>query len=225
VIAVAPAQQAIQGQDVTIDCSRANDSLASPSIEHRPLAKRPAVAVSSLSASLAITFERGVPTAVNSVPMRLPELLDSLSVIAGQHAIGRMEAADPTGASSGDVYEAPSAVVLHAAHAALSAAVSSPDVNQRACELGARYADLVRNGLWFTPSRYALDHQFAKMQERVTGVIRLELFQGRHTIVGIQSPFALTDDSQPTASERSCLDRRATAVAVRDSDLTVAPRS
>jgi len=131
-----------------------------------------------------ITFERGVPAAINGVPMALTELIESLSIIAGQHGVGRIaveervEERDEAGARVRHVYEAPAAVVLHAAHMALETSVLPPEVTRLKRDRATEYARLVWNGQWFTAAREAMDALNAKVQERVTGSVRITLFKG-----------------------------------------------
>jgi argininosuccinate synthase len=127
-----------------------------------------------------ISFERGVPAAINGVPMALTELIESLSIIAGQHGVGRIavEESDLAGARLRHVYEAPAAVVLHAALTALETSVLPREVTRLKRDRAAEYAHLVCSGLWFTPRREAMDAFNAKVQENVTGSVRITLFKG-----------------------------------------------
>jgi len=127
-----------------------------------------------------ISFEGGVPTAINGVAMALTELIESLSIIAGQHGVGRRAVAEggAAGALVRHVYEAPAALVLHAAHAALEASVLPREVIRLKGDRATDYAHLVWNGLWFTAAREALDALNADVQDRVTGSVRLTLFKG-----------------------------------------------
>ena len=127
-----------------------------------------------------ILFERGVPAAVNGVPMGLTELIEIVAIIAGHHGVGRIAMADRCG-------EAPAAIVLHAAHRALETCVSSPDLAPLKQQVGVTYARLVRDGLWFTPLREALDAFSARVQEHVTGSVRIRLLKGRHTVLECQA--------------------------------------
>jgi argininosuccinate synthase len=150
-----------------------------------------------------VAFERGVPTAINGVPLSPTEIIESVAIIAGQHGVGRIDMAEAAnGHDVGpEVHEAPAAVVLHAAHRALERAVSPPELQRLTQELSAIYAGLVRDGLWFTPTREALDAFTATVQERVTGVVRVKLSNGRHLVVDRSSPYALDapdlDASEP----------------------------
>jgi len=140
-----------------------------------------------------LTFDQGVPTHVNGVGMGLPELIHSVATIAGVHGVGRIDMVENrlVGAKSREVYESPAAVVLHAAHADLQGLVVPKDLQRLCRELGGRYADLVYDGLWFTPTRPAIGAFFATIQPRVTGQVRLRLSRGESRLVGRRSPFAL----------------------------------
>ena len=127
-----------------------------------------------------IAFERGVPSAINGVPMALTELIESLSIIAGQHGVGRIAVTetDVTGAQMRYAYEAPAAVVLHAAHRALETSKWPRDLMRLQRDRATDYAHLVCDGLWFTPMREAMDALNATVQENVTGSVPITLFKG-----------------------------------------------
>jgi argininosuccinate synthase len=126
-------------------------------------------------AAVDVAFERGVPTGINGVHMPILDLFDSLGTIAAAHGVGR-----PRGR---DLREAPAAVVLYAAHRALRTSVASDDLNRLCGVISGEYADLIRRGLWFTPAREALDAFVNSANERVTGMVRLRLFEGRCEIL------------------------------------------
>ena len=147
-----------------------------------------------------IAFERGVPVAVNGVAMPLLDLIASLGTIAGAHGVGRIDMVENrlVGIKSREIYEAPAATLLHAAHKELQKLVISRDFERFARLVSGHYADLVYNGLWFTPLREALDAFVEKVQERVTGVVRLKLFKGDCHVVGRKSAYALYDQGLAT---------------------------
>jgi argininosuccinate synthase len=118
-----------------------------------------------------IAFDRGTPKAINGVFMPLLELIASLGTIAGAHGVGRV-------AAGGRVCEAPAAVLLHTAHRELQARAASAELDAFARTVSLKYVELVRDGSWFTPLREALDAFVDKVQEQVTGGVRLELFKG-----------------------------------------------
>jgi argininosuccinate synthase len=147
------------------------------------------------AAYVEIEFESGVPIALNGVGMSLVELVQSLETIAGAHGVGRVDMIENRlpGAKSREVYEAPAAVVLHAAHRELQTFVTPRDLERLTSEIAVAYADLVYNGQWHSPMREAMDALVAKVQERVTGVIRVRMFRGDCRVVGRTSPHARYD--------------------------------
>jgi argininosuccinate synthase len=162
-------------------------------------------------AYLELTFVAGVPTEVNGVRMPLTELIHSVATIAGVHGVGRIDMVENrlVGIKSREVYEAPAAVVLHAAYRELEALVMPRDLIRLKRELGVKYADLVYNGLWFTPMRQAIDAFVGTMQAQVTGDVRLRLSKGECRVAGRRSPFALYDHSLATYEKGDRFDHTA----------------
>jgi argininosuccinate synthase len=164
-----------------------------------------------------LRFEHGVPVAVNGVTMSFVELLASLETIAGAHGVGRADMLENrvVGIKSREVYEAPAATVLLAAHGELRAMVLPRDFERLARQISAVYADLVYDGLWFTPMRDALDAFTAKVQDRMTGTIRLKLFKGQCLVVGRGSPHSLYDRALATYDVGDAFDHAAAEGFVR----------
>jgi argininosuccinate synthase len=152
-----------------------------------------------------------VPVRINGVAMSLVELIQSLETIAGAHGVGRIDMVENrlVGIKSREIYEAPAAVALHAAHRELQKFVTPRDLERLTAELAVKYADLVYNGLWYTPTREAIDALVAKVQETVTGVIRLKFFKGDCRVVGRRSPFALYDHDMATYDQGDKFDHTA----------------
>lgn len=151
-----------------------------------------------IPAYVEVEFERGVPVAINGVSLSLVELISSLETIAGAHGVGRIDLLENRlgDTKSREIYEAPAGVLLHAAHSELQKYVTPRDLARLASDVAVKYADLVYNGDWYSPTREAIDAFVAKVQERVTGAIRLKLFKGDHRVVGRKSPFALYDQDK-----------------------------
>jgi argininosuccinate synthase len=177
----------------TVECG-ASDPWSEPRDAVYALTKAPADCPGE-AAYVEVSFERGVPTAINGVAMPLVELVASLGTIAGAHGVGRIDMVEarPGGASVREIGEAPAAVVLHRAHRELQRLVTTRDADRFARLVSLRYADLVDEGLWFTPLRDALAAFVASVQERVTGAVRLKLFKGDCHVAGRRSPLALYD--------------------------------
>jgi argininosuccinate synthase len=158
-----------------------------------------------------LTFDAGVPVALNAVPMPLVELITTLGTIAGHHGVGRVDMVENRllGIKSREVHEAPAAIVLHAAHRDLQAFVTTRELDRIARQLGTAYADLVYNGLWFTDARRAMDAFAAAVQQRVTGDVRVKLFRGACQVVGRRSPHGVYDPGLSTYGDGDRFDHSA----------------
>ena len=183
----------------SIECGVLEDPWQEPPEEIYTLTKPPAECPDE-AAYVEISFEEGVPTAINGVQMPLLDLVGSLGTIAGAHGVGRIDMVENrlVGIKSREIYEAPAAVALHTAHKELQKLVTTKDLDRLCRFVSQQYADLIYNGLWFTPTREALDGFVGKVQERVTGQVRLKLFKGDCRIVGRKSPCSLYDHSLAT---------------------------
>jgi argininosuccinate synthase len=176
----------------TVDTSRPSGVRSGP--EPRPyVLTRSAPATPDTPADVEISFEEGVPVAVNGVPLSLVELISSLETIAGAHGVGRLEAPESRALPGRRItVEAPAAVVLRDAHRALQAHVTPAEIVRAAAERGGDYAHLVLSGAWFTPAREMVDTFTAAVSKHMTGTTRLRLFKGRSEVVECRSPFALS---------------------------------
>jgi argininosuccinate synthase len=158
-----------------------------------------------------IAFESGVPVRANGIEMPLLELIESLETIAGAHGVGRIDMMENrlVGIKSREIYEAPAAVVLHAAHKELESLVIARDLERLKHGLSRAYADLVYNGLWFSRTREAIDAFVRAIQPRVTGSVRLKLFKGDCRVVGRKSPYSLYDHGLATYDAGDAFDHGA----------------
>jgi len=183
----------------SIECGVLEDPWTEPPEDVYTLTKSPAECP-NMPAYVEIALERGVPVSINGVSMPLVELIGSLETIAGAHGVGRVDMVENrlVGIKSREIYEAPAAVVLHAAHRELQGFVLPRDLSRLARDLGHTYADLVYNGLWYSLTREAIDAFVASIQPRVTGSVRLKFFKGACTVVGRQSPNGLYDHGLAT---------------------------
>jgi argininosuccinate synthase len=174
------------------------------------LTKSPAYAP-SIPAYVEIGWHNGVPAIVNGVEMPLVDLIDSLETIAGVHGVGRIDMVENrlVGIKSREIYEAPAAVLLHQAHRELEGLVIPKHLQRLKQRLSQDYADLVYDGLWFSPTRAAIDAFVQNIQPRVTGEIRLKLYKGHSLVVGRKSPFALYDRGLATYDEGDTFDHSA----------------
>ena len=174
-------------------------------------------------AYLDLRFEKGVPTAINGVAMPFSDLIASVGTIAGVHGVGRIDMIENriVGIKTREIYEAPAAVVLHLAHQELENFVCPRDLFRMKQEMALKYADMVYNGTWYSPVRDAMDAFIAKVQERVTGTIRVKLFKGSAQVVGRTSPFALYDHALATYGEGDAFDHAAALGFIKISGLPI----
>jgi argininosuccinate synthase len=208
-IAISPSADRAPVTDVnlwgrSIDLGPIENAWQEPS-ESAYVITRSATEAPAAAAHVEVTFERGVPVATNGVAMSAVELITSLGTIAAVHGVGRLELVDygPSGPATREICEAPAAVTLHAAHRELQRFVTPRDLARLTADLGVRYADLVHDGRWHSPTRGAIDAFVARVEERVTGTVRLELFRGACRVVGRQSPFAAGGESPSRAGGTS----------------------
>jgi argininosuccinate synthase len=194
----------------SIECGVLEDPWNEPPEDIYTLTKSPADAP-AVPAYVEIEWQDGVPTAVNGVEMSLVELINSLETIAGVHGVGRIDMVENrlVGIKSREIYEAPAGLLLHQAHRELEGVVIPRDLQRLKQRLSQEYADLVYNGLWFSPTRSAIDAFVQNIQPRVTGAIRLKLFKGDSRVVGRKSPFALYDHGLATYDEGDTFDHSA----------------
>lgn len=194
----------------SIECGVLEDLWNEPPDGIYTLTKSPADAPAA-PAYVEIEWLGGVPTKVNGVEMPLVELIDSLETIAGVHGVGRIDMVENrlVGIKSREIYEAPAGVLLHQAHRELEALVIPRDLQRLKQRMSQEYADIVYNGLWFSPTRSAIDAFVQNIQQRVAGTIRLKLYKGDCRVVGRQSPFALYDHALATYDEGDTFDHSA----------------
>jgi len=149
---------------------------------------------------ITISFEEGLPTAIDGQPMALDDLIMKLNDIAGEHGVGRIDHVENrlVGIKSREVYEAPAAQVLIEAHRQLESMVMPRDLVHFKYQVEDRFSQLVYDGLWFTPLMKSVQAFIASSQERVTGEIRVKLLKGLATVVGRTSPYSIYDTSLAT---------------------------
>ncbi len=157
---------------------------------------------SAQGASVVIGFDAGVPVALDGKSLGGPELIARLGKLAAEHGVGRLDVIEDrlVGIKSREVYEAPAALTLHTARAALEQLCLDRETRRVKAELGQQLARLVYDGLWFTPLRRAISAFVDEASRRVTGEVRMELCQGRATATGRRSAYALYDEKLATYS-------------------------
>jgi len=160
-----------------------------------------------------ITFEHGVPVAIDGEALPLPALIGRAAAIAGAHGVGRLDMIENrlVGIKSREIYEVPAAALLLAAYAGVEELVAERDLAHTKQQLALQYATLVYNGLWFSPLRAALQAFMAQTTEAVTGVARVKLYRGGCTVIGRKAEASLYDHSLATYEEGDAFQHGAAA--------------
>ncbi len=140
-----------------------------------------------------IGFEAGTPVSVNGNTLGTINLLNTLNDIAAKHGIGRIDLVENrlVGMKSRGAYETPGGTLLVTAHRELERLTVDRETAHFQQALSVRYAELVYNGLWFSPLREALDGFFTVAQQRVTGSVGLKLWKGTLNVTKRLSPYSL----------------------------------
>lgn len=147
-----------------------------------------------------ITFDQGIPVAIDGVGVSALEAVQKMNAVAGQHGVGRIDIVEDrlVGIKSREVYEAPGAIALIAAHEELENLTLERDVNRYKRKLEADWAELVYEGLWFSGLKRSMDAFIDDTQKYVSGEIRLQLQGGRAVVTGRKSDQSLYDFSLAT---------------------------
>jgi argininosuccinate synthase len=137
-----------------------------------------------------IGFKEGLPVLLDGKPVEAVGLVEALNRLGGQHGVGRIDHLENRliGIKSREIYEAPAAVLLLQAHQALEDITLPKDVARFKDVVAQQWAQMVYDGLWFSPLREALYAFVAHTQRHVTGDVRLKLYKGSSMVVGRKSP-------------------------------------
>ncbi|MDO8687706.1 MAG: argininosuccinate synthase [Dehalococcoidales bacterium] len=160
---------------------------------------------------LEITFDKGIPVAIDGQELDGVALITQLNELAGKHGIGRIDHIEDrlVGIKSREIYEAPAATVLLQAHQALESMTLSKDQLRFKQKVAVEYSELIYNGLWFSQLNRDLSAYILSSQRYVTGTVRIKLFKGTSTIVGRKSPKSLYNLSLATYAEGDQFDQSA----------------
>ncbi|HSJ44650.1 MAG TPA: argininosuccinate synthase [Euzebyales bacterium] len=155
-----------------------------------------------------IGFVDGLPVSLDGKELDLRSLVAELDQRAGAHGVGRIDMIEDrlVGIKSREIYECPGAVTVLTAHRDLEDLCMEQELAQEKRTLEGRYAQLIYNGLWFTPLKTALDAFMASSQRFVRGDVRLRLFKGSATVIGRRSDIALYDHDLATYDEADRFD-------------------
>jgi len=158
-----------------------------------------------------ISFVGGLPVSFNGEKKSFHEIILAMNEIAGKNGFGRIDMIENrlVGLKSREVYEVPGALTLIQAHKALEDLCLERDVLHYKLHIEQKWAELVYNGLWFSPLKEALDGFVDSTQALVTGDVRLRFFKGSCVVVGRRSPYSLYDYDLATYDASDSFDHKA----------------
>ncbi len=150
-----------------------------------------------------IDFDKGNPVAVNGTQYGPVAIIEFLNEVASRNGVGRADIVENrlVGMKSRGVYETPGGTILYEAHEALEMLTLDRDTLHYKQGIALKYAELVYNGKWYSTLRESLDAFVATTQEKVTGTVRVKLYKGNCTSVGVKSPYSLYDEDIATFAE------------------------
>jgi argininosuccinate synthase len=142
-----------------------------------------------------VGFTEGVPTSLDGDSLGISEMVARLNALVGSYGWGRIDMVENrrVGIKSRETYECPASLALMLAHADLESICLERDLQREKSRLEPRYAELVYDGLWFSPLKQAIDAFVDESQRFVTGDVRLRLSPGTCQVTGRRSPHSLYD--------------------------------
>lgn len=157
-----------------------------------------------------ISFEKGVPTAIDGKKLGAVETIEYLNKLGGENGIGLADLVENrlVGMKSRGVYETPGGTILYKAHKVLETITLDKDTQHYKYLIAEQFADLVYNGKWFTPLREALSAFVTSTQQTVTGEVKLKLYKGNVINAGVTSPYSLYDQEVATFDEDHVYDQK-----------------
>jgi argininosuccinate synthase len=194
----------------SIECGVLEDPMAEPPADAYQRTVDPAEAPDTPEI-VQIDFVQGTPVALNGEQLNAVDLVNRLNGIAGAHGVGRMDLVENrlVGIKSREIYEAPAATVLHFAHTELERLTLDKGVWDMKTQLATEYANIVYNGLWFSPLKKALDAFITESQQTVTGTVKVKLFKGNTIIAGRKSIYSLYSEKLATYTDADTFDHKA----------------
>lgn len=160
---------------------------------------------------LLITYDKGLPVAVNGEKFELHELILHLNKVAGKHGIGRIDHVENrlVGIKSREIYETPAAKVILTAKHDLETITLTKDIAHFKPVVEQKYTEQVYNGLWFTPLSETLRATLKDMQQPVNGDVRVELYKGNVTVTGRKSENSLYNEKLATYTKEDAFNQGA----------------
>jgi argininosuccinate synthase len=195
---------------ISIECGILEDPWVEPPEDAFLITKNPKFAPDEPE-YLTVEFDKGIPVGINGETLDPVMLMEKLNEIGSRHGVGRIDIVENrlVVIKSREVYEAPGATILYVAHKELERMCLDRETFRFKEYLSIKYAELVYYGLWFTPIKEGLDAFMDKVNETLSGEVRLKLYKGSVTPVGRRSKYSLYDYELATYDVKDTFDHKA----------------
>lgn len=194
---------------ISVECGILEDPAAAPPEDAYQITTNPKFAPDEPSI-ISISFEQGIPFALNYESLSPVDLVTKLREIGAVHGIGRLDLIENrvVGIKSREIYEAPAAVILHTAHKELEKLVLDKETFRYKQDVSNKIANLIYDGVWYSPLFNALNAFVDETQKNVTGEIKLELYKGNITTLSRSSQFSLYNKELATYTQEDTFDHK-----------------
>ncbi|MDR3609058.1 MAG: argininosuccinate synthase [Ignavibacteriaceae bacterium] len=195
---------------IAVECGVLEDPTMPPPEDAFQITVNPKTAPGE-SEIISIYFDKGIPVWVNGIHFDPVTLVSELNKIGGRNGIGRMDLIENrvVGIKSREIYEAPAAVILHNAHHELEKLILDKETFRYKQDVSNKIANLIYDGLWFSPLFNSLMAFIDSTQENITGEIVLELYKGNITVLSRSSVYSLYNKELATYTSEDTFDHQA----------------
>jgi len=195
---------------IACECGVLEDPTVSPPEDAYQITNHPYKAPNT-PAEILINFEEGVPVGINHEVYSPVEIVEYLNEIGGKHSIGRIDMIENrvVGIKSREVYEAPGATILHYAHKELERLVMDKETFRFKQDVSNKIANLIYDGLWFTPLFKSLGAFIDETQKNITGEVKVQLYKGNLSVLSRSSKYSLYNINLATYAEGDTFDHKA----------------
>jgi argininosuccinate synthase len=187
---------------ISVECGILEDPTEAPPADAYQITVDPKDAPDSAE-TVTIKFEKGIPVALNGVAKSPVDLVVELNDLGSKHGVGRLDIIENrvVGIKSREIYEAPSATILHKGHHELEKLVMDKDTFRYKQGLSNQIANMIYDGVWFSPLFNALMAFVDSTQEYISGNVTIELYKGNLRVLSRDSEFSLYNEELATYKE------------------------
>jgi argininosuccinate synthase len=193
---------------ISIECGVLEDPTVAPPADAYQITTDPKNAPDE-SETITISFAKGIPIAINGETKSPVDLVVELNTLGSKHGIGRLDIIENrvVGIKSREIYEAPAATILHKAHHELEKLVMDKDTFRYKQGVSNQVANMIYDGLWFTPLFNSLMAFVDSTQEYISGNVKIELYKGTLKVLSRDSEFSLYNEELATYSDGDRFDQ------------------